>query len=146
MDSYDTFVILMTAAVILVGFAVKMRIPYPIVLVIGGLLIGFFPWIKPINIHPDLLQAIVLPPILYYAAFWISNREFIRNWKEIVSLALGLVLATTLLVGILFKWLFPQYPWALAFAFGAIVSPPDAVVASAFLKKIQYWLTLANCA
>ena len=62
-------------------------------------------------------------------------REFKRNWRGSFSLALGLVLLTTFVVGVIFKWLFPEFPWALAFAFGAIVSPPDAVAATTLLKR-----------
>lgn len=135
--SLQTLVFLMFAATILVGLAQKLRIPYPIALVLGGVAIGFLPFHEPVIFDPNLLLVIVLPPIIYYAAFGISFREFVRNWREIFSLALGLVVVTTLVVGLLFKWLFPQYPWALAFAFGAIVSPPDAAAATAILKRFK---------
>lgn len=135
MDNLQIFIILMFAAVILVGIAQKIRISYPIALIIGGATLGFIPNLPPITFDPNLILKIVLPPILYYAAFGISFREFKRNWREIFSLALGLVVVTTLVVGVIFKWFFPEYPWALAFAFGAIVSPPDAVSATTILKQ-----------
>ena len=125
----------MFAATILVGVAQKIHIPYPIALVLGGTIIGFIPGLPSIQIDPHLIFVVVLPPILYHAAFGISFREFKKNWKEIFSLALGLVAFTTLIIGLLFKWLFPDLSWALAFAFGAIVSPPDAVAATTILKR-----------
>lgn len=137
MDSFQTFILLMFAASIIVGISQKLNIPYPIGLVLGGAALGFNPHQSPINFDPHLLLVIVLPPILYYAAFEISLREFKNNWKDILSLAVGLVTFTTLLAGVLFKWMFPQFPWALAFTFGAIVSPPDAIAATSILKRFS---------
>lgn len=125
----------MFAAALLIAFAQKIQIPYPISLVIGGTAIGFIPGLHPIEFDPNLILLIILPPILYRSSFAISFREFKANWKEIFSLALGLVFLTTLIIGFIFKWIFPDLPWALAFAFGAIISPPDAVAATAILKR-----------
>lgn len=135
MADFETILILLFAAVLLVGIAQKYHIPYPIALVLGGIALGFTPGIHDIHFDPNLILDIVLPPILYYAAFGISFREFSQNWKDIFSLALGLVLVTMLVVGLVFKWMFPEFPWALAFAFGAIVSPPDAIAATTILKR-----------
>lgn len=137
MDSFQSFIILMTAAILLVGVSQRLKIPYPIALVIGGAFISFIPGLSIIDYDPNVLLVVVLPPILYYGAFWIPYREFKQNISHIFSLALGLVLATTLLIGILFKWFFPEYPWALAFTFGAIVSPPDAVAATSIFKRFS---------
>lgn len=135
MDSFQIFILLMFAAAILVGISQKIHVPYPIVLVLGGAAIGFNPIKHAIYFDPNLILVIVLPPILYYAAFGISFREFKRNWRDILSLALGLVAFTTFVIGVIFKWIFPQFPWELAFAFGAIVSPPDAIAATTILKR-----------
>ncbi|MBS0654609.1 MAG: Na+/H+ antiporter [Verrucomicrobia bacterium] len=135
MDSFQTLVVLIFLATLLVGIAQKIGITYPIALVLGGTAIGFIPCLASFSFNPNLILPIVLPPILYYAAFSISFREFKKNWKEIFSLALGLVAATTFLVGLVFKWLFPELPWAIAFAFGAIVSPPDAIATTTILKR-----------
>lgn len=135
MDSFQTFILLMFAAIILVGISQKIHIPYPIGLVVGGTAIGFNPYQHAINFDPNLILVVVLPPILYYAAFGISFREFKHSWKPILSLALGLVIFTTLVIGVIFKWIFPEFPWSLAFAFGAIVSPPDAIAATTILKR-----------
>jgi len=133
----ETIFILLFLSILLVGLAQRLHIPYPITLILGGIAIGFIPGLQPIEFEPHLILSIVLPPILYYAAFGISYREFKYNWKNIFSLALGLVLVTTVIVALFFKWIFPEYPWALAFAFGAIVSPPDAVSATAIFKRFS---------
>lgn len=137
MNGWPIFVILMSIAIILVGIGLKWRIPYPITLVLGGAALGFIPGLKEIHFNPNLILIIVLPPILFYAAYSISNKEFLKNIYDILWLALGLVLATTFIVALIFKGLFPEYPWALAFAFGAIISPPDAVAATAILKRFS---------
>lgn len=135
MDSFQIFILLMFAATILVGLSQKLRIPYPIGLILGGTALGFGQSQYIINFDPHLILVVVLPPILYYAAFGISQREFKRNLKEILSLALGLVMFTTFVIGMLFKWFFPEFSWALCFAFGAILSPPDAIAATTILKR-----------
>ncbi len=137
MGSFQILILLMGAAILLVGIAQKVRIPYPLLLIIGGGALGFLPILKTIPFDPNSILVIVLPPLLYYGAFWTSFQEFKRNWPEIFSLALGLVVATTLAIALIFKWILPQAPWALAFAFGAIVSPPDATAATALLKRFN---------
>lgn len=135
MDALNTFVLLMFISVLLVGLAQKVQIPYPITLVLGGSIIGFMPGLTPFDFDPRTLLVIVLPPILFYASYNLAFKEFIRYFHDIFSLALGLVIATTLVVGLLFKWLFPDLSWALAFAFGAIISPPDAIATTIILKR-----------
>jgi len=80
---------------------------------------------------------LVLPPILYQAALLTSWRDFKANLRQIGLLAIGLVIVTTLAVGATLKFLIPDIPWAAAFAFGAIVSPPDAVAATAIISKLH---------
>lgn len=137
MSAINSLVLLMYMAILLVGIAQKLRIPYPIVLVLGGALFGFIPDITLMNIDPNVLLLIVLPPILFYASYSLSFKEFILYYKDIISVAVGLVLATTVVVAILFKWLFPELTWGLAFAFGALISPPDAVAVSSTLKRFS---------
>lgn len=137
MNDFDKLIFLLFAAVLMVALAHKARLPYPIILVLGGAGLSFIPGLDFSYFHPDLILTIVLPPILYYAAFWISFREFRKNLTEICSLAFGLVIFTTVVVAIFFKWFFPQFSWPLAFAFGAIVSPPDAVAVTSVLKRFS---------
>lgn len=137
MENLEIIFFLLLSAVLLVGLAQKIHAPYPITLILGGAALSFIPGIDNIYFNPNLALMIFLPPILYYSAFGISFREFQRNWKNIFSLALGLVVITTIVVGLVFKWIFPQFSWALAFAFGAIVSPPDAVAVTSILKRFN---------
>lgn len=137
MESLETIFFLLLSAVLLVCIAQKIHVSYPIVLILGGAAISFIPGIDDIFFDPNIVLMIFLPPILYYSAFGISFREFQRNWKNIFSLALGLVALTTVVVAFIFKWLFPQLPWPLAFAFGAIVSPPDAIAVTSILKRFD---------
>lgn len=135
MSTFEIIIILMAFGTLLVGIAQRLHMPYPIALVIGGGILGFTPGFTGFAFHPQLILVVTLPPILYYGAFHIPIREFKRNWMDICSLALGLVIATTLAIGVLFKWLFPELPWALAFAVGAVVSPPDAAAATTILRR-----------
>jgi CPA1 family monovalent cation:H+ antiporter len=128
---------LLLAAILLVGIAQKIRLPYPLVLILGGAVISFTPGLDNIYFDPNLVLLMFVAPILYYSAFGISFREFQHNQKAIFSLALGLVAFTTIVVGAIFKWIFPDYSWALAFAFGAIVSPPDAIAVTSILKRFN---------
>jgi CPA1 family monovalent cation:H+ antiporter len=113
----------------------RINLPYPIALVIGGSLLGFVPGLPQLQFDPQLLLVLVLPPILYQAALLTSWRDFKANIRPIGFLAIGLVIVTTLAVGGALKLLFPEMPWAVAFVFGAIVSPPDAVGATAVLSR-----------
>lgn len=137
MENVEIVFFLLLSAVLLVGLSQKINVPYPIALILGGAVISFIPGINHIYFNPDLILMLCLPPILYYGAFGISFREFQRDWKNIFSLALGLVALTTCVVAVVFKWIFPQFSWALAFTFGAIVSPPDAVAVTSILKRFN---------
>src|SRR6266404_8363429 len=117
---------LMMCAVALGWVARHFKFPYPIALVIGGGALGFVPRLPQLEFDPQFLLVLVLPPILYQAALLTSWHEFKANLRTISLLAIGLVLATTLVVGAALKPLIPEIPWAAAFVFGAIVSPPDA--------------------
>jgi monovalent cation/hydrogen antiporter len=121
-----SLILVMVSAIAAGWLANRVHVPYPIVLVLAGIGLGFvydWPGLEP---EPQVILAIVLPAVLYPAAIGTSWRDFRRNLRPILLLAIGLVATTTLAVGIAFKWLVPQAPWAVAFALGAIVSPPDA--------------------
>src|SRR5438093_1357744 len=115
----------------------RLGLPYPIALVVGGGLLGFIPRLPQLDFDPQFLLVLVLPPILYQAALLTSWRDFKASLRTISLLAIGLVLATTLVVGAALKALIPEIPWAAAFVFGAIVSPPDAVAATAILSRLN---------
>lgn len=127
----QTLVMLFVVMLGLTALARRLGVPYPILLVLGGLALGFIPRLTALQLAPDLVFLVFLPPILWAAAYFTSLREFRRNLRPISLLAIGLVLATTAAVAVVIHALVPDIGWAAAFALGAIVSPPDAVAATA---------------
>jgi CPA1 family monovalent cation:H+ antiporter len=130
-------VLLLTVMLGLTALARRLDIPYPIMLVLGGLALGFVPGLTVVALEPDLVFLLFLPPILWAAAFFTSVREFRQNLRPIGLLAIGLVLTTTVVVAFVARWLLPDLGWAPAFALGAIVSPPDAVAATAIGRRLS---------
>ena len=130
-------VFLLLCSVVLGWLARRAGLPYPIALVVGGGVLSFVPGLPQLDIDPQFLLVLVLPPILYQAALLTSWRDFKANLRSIGLLAIGLVVVTTLAVGAALKFLIPDIPWAAAFVFGAIVSPPDAVAATAILSRLN---------
>lgn len=128
---------LLACAVALGWLARKLTVPYPIALVVGGAALGFLPFGPKVVLDPNLVLVIILPPVLYVAALRTSWRDFKRNLRPITLLAVPLVIVTTLAVAAVIKVLVPDLPWAVAFALGAIVSPPDAVAATAILNRLR---------
>src|SRR3712207_4758256 len=116
---------LLVAVAALAWVANRLHVPYPIVLVLGGLALGFVPRLPRVELRPDLVFLFFLPPLLYYAALQTSWRDFKANLRPISLLAVGLVLFTTCLVAVAAKWFIGGFTWASAFVLGAIVSPPD---------------------
>src|SRR3954463_11003783 len=137
MEFLSVLVFLLLCSVGLGWLARRAGLPYPIALVIGGAAVGFVPGLPPLEFDPQLLLVLVLPPILYQAALLTSWRDFKANLRPIGMLAIGLVIVTTLAVGATLKFFVPELPWAVVFAFGAIVSPPDAVAAPAILSSMN---------
>jgi len=132
-----SFILVMVCAIAAGWLANRIQVPYPIVLVLAGIALGFaYSW-PGLGLEPQLVLAIVLPAVLYPAALDTSWRDFRSMLRPILLLAIGLVATTTFAVGIAFKWLVPEAPWAVAFALGAIVSPPDAVAATAVLRRFR---------
>ena len=129
--------LLLLCAVALGWIARRFNFPYAIALVVGGGAMGFIPSMPVFPLEPGVILSVVLPPILYQAATLTSWRDFKANAGTIGLLAIGLVIATTLAVGAALKLLIPDMPWAAALVFGAIVSPPDAVAATAILSRLN---------
>jgi len=111
------------------------RIPYPILLVVGGLGIGLVPGAPELKLDPDLVLLIFLPPLLYAAAFFSNLRELRNNARPIGLLAIGLVIATTVTVAAVAHYAI-GLDWQVAFVLGAIVSPTDAVAPAAILRRL----------
>jgi Na+/H+ antiporter len=127
---------LLIAVAALVTLARRLGAPYPVLLLIGGLALGAIPGIPRIEIAPDSVLLLVLPPIVYVAAFYTPIRSFRANLGHIVSLAIGLVLASTFAVASVAVSLVPAMTVPIAIALGAIVSPPDEVAAAAVMERL----------
>jgi CPA1 family monovalent cation:H+ antiporter len=130
------FVLLMTFLVGLGVIARRLTVPYPILFVLGGLFISFIPRLPSFTIDPDLVFFLFLPPLLYIQAFFTSWRDFRRQLRSILMLAIGLVIATTLVVAYVAHAVIPEFPLAAGLVLGAIISPPDAVAASAIAQNL----------
>src|SRR3954470_288050 len=122
--------------VALTALARHLPVPTPILQVVAGFLVGLLPGIAIPELDPDLVFFVFLPPILWSAAMFTSPREFRRNVGSIGLLAVGLVLVTAAVVAITARVLMPGIPWAVAVALGAVVSPPDAVAATAIVSRL----------
>lgn len=135
-DNLLLILALLFSVFMMVMAAQKMKIAYPIFLVLAGLVISLVPGIPDVELDPDLVFLIFLPPLLYEAAWYTSWNDFWR-WKRPISLlAFGLVFATSLIVAYVSQALIPGFTLALGFLLGGIVSPPDAVAATTVLKGL----------
>jgi len=127
---------LLIVVAVLVTLSRRIRIPYPVLLLLGGLAVGLLPGIPPLELDPEIVFLVVLPPLLYVSAFLTPIRDFKTNLTNIGSLAVGLVAVSAAVVAALAMVLVPGMSWPLAVALGAIVSPPDAVAATAIAQRL----------
>ncbi|MBY0488669.1 MAG: Na+/H+ antiporter [Gemmatimonadaceae bacterium] len=125
-----------TLVVALTAFGRRLPVPPPVLQVVAGLALGAIPSVTVPTLEPEVVFFVFLPPVLWAAAFFTSWREFKANRRPIGLLAIGLVVATTLGIAFAARALYPGMPWAVAIALGAIVSPPDAVAATAVVSRL----------
>ncbi|MFE6690530.1 Na+/H+ antiporter [Streptomyces sp. NPDC057743] len=132
----------LTAILLLVGFATLVatgarhwRIPAPSLLVVGGVLIGLLPWLRDIQVAPEVISVVVLPPLLYASAEDIPWRELRLVWRPVTVLAFGLVLASAAAVGVVASAVTPLSP-TMAFVLGAVLASTDPVAVTALGRKI----------
>jgi CPA1 family monovalent cation:H+ antiporter len=111
-------------------------VPYPILLVLGGLLLGFLPGLPAVELPPELVLVVFLPPLLYQAAFFSTLRDLRADLRAITTTAVGLVLVTMAAVAVTAHALVDGLSWAVAFTLGAIVSPTDALAATAVARRL----------
>jgi CPA1 family monovalent cation:H+ antiporter len=130
------FLLLLLFVVVFGYLAQKLKQPYPIVLVIAGALLGLVPGIPRITLNPDIVFFVVLPPLLYSAAWLTSWREFHYNIVSIFLLAFGLVAFTVFGVAAGAHWLFPGFDWKMGFVLGAVIAPTDALAATSIANRI----------
>ncbi|MGI4834189.1 MAG: Na+/H+ antiporter [Janthinobacterium lividum] len=132
-----SLIILMLALLVALSAAApRLKVPYPILLVVAGGLLALVPGLPAFKLEPDLIFLIFLPPLLYTESYQMSWHEFKANLRPISLLAVGLVLITMLGVAVLAHHFIPGFSWALGFVLGAIVSPPDALAATAATKGL----------
>lgn len=136
MENFQVVIFIMTILIVLSAFADKIKLPYPILLIVVGLIIGFAPALPNLELNPEIVFLIFLPPLLFDAAFKTSWHDFKKEIRPISTLAITLVFFTTVTVGIAAHYLIPGFSWPLSFVLGAIVSPPDAVAAASITKGL----------
>jgi len=138
MHSILPFLLAMIAAIVFLEmWATKLKIAYPILLVVGGLVISFIPGLPLIKINPDLIFFIFLPPLLFAGAWAISFKEMKKWWRIIGSFAFLVVFFTAFSVAVITNYFIPGFTLALGFLLGGIVSPPDAVSTNAITKFVK---------
>lgn len=129
-------IFIMAILIALSPVADKSKLPYPILLVVAGLLVGFVPGLPDLAMDPEVVFLIFLPPLLYDAASKTSWHEFRTLIRPISALAISLVFFTTIAVAVSAHYFIPGFSWPLSFLLGAIVSPPDAVAATSITKGL----------
>jgi len=137
LQNLEIVVALLVAVLVLTTLARNLLLPYPILLVLGGIALSAIPRVPVLRLDPDLVFLVFLPPILWSAAYFTSLRDFRANLRSITFLAVGLVIATTAAVAAAARWVIPGMGWPEALALGAIVSPTDAVAATAIGRRLN---------
>lgn len=135
MEAYTIVIILLAVAIGLSPMATKMKLPYPVLLLLAGIGVGFISGFQPVSINPEVVFLLFLPPMLYDAAYNISTKEFKRNWLIISQLAFMLVFITTAVIAVTVHYCLGM-SWALSFVLGAVLSPPDAIAATNVTKGL----------
>jgi monovalent cation/hydrogen antiporter len=130
------FLFLLLFVAVFGALARKLQVPYPIMLVIGGGLLGFLPAAPKATLNPDAVFFVVLPPLLYYAAWQTSWRDFRQNLANISLLAFGLVAFTVAGVAATAAHLFPGFNWKIGLILGAVIAPTDALAATTIARKV----------
>lgn len=129
-------VLLAVGVLALSGLAERFELPAPMVLIAAGALVSFVPAVPEVHLHHDVVLLGLLPPLLYNAALQTSLVDFKANIRPILLLSVGLVIVTSLGVGVVVHEVLPGVSWPVAIAIGAVVAPPDAVAATAVARRI----------
>src|SRR5690349_5271996 len=130
------FLLLLLFVVAVGVVARRLQFRFPIVLVLSGLSLSLVPGTRTVTIDPDVIFFVVLPPLLYSAAWLTSWREFSYNLVSILFLAFGLVLFTVLGVAFAAPWFLSGFDWRMGFVLGAVVAPTDAIAATSIARQI----------
>ena len=136
MENYSVVIFILFVMIALSAFADRIRLPYPVLLIVAGIAVGFIPSMPVIELNPEVVFLIFLPPLLYDAAFNISFKDFKTNINTIGTLAIGLVFLTTVAIAVISHFLIDGMSWPLSFVLGAILSATDAVAAIGITKGL----------
>jgi CPA1 family monovalent cation:H+ antiporter len=136
MGEIEFLIVLLTAVALLVWVARQLSIPYPIVLVAGGLALGAFPGLPDLEIEPDVVFLVFVPPLVHAAGYTASPRLLARDWRPIGLAAVVLVGLTIAAVALVAKWIVPGMSWAAAFVLATVVAPTDLVAATAIFRRL----------
>lgn len=136
MRDIEIIIVLLAVITALAQVTDKVKIPYPILLVLAGIAIGLIPGLPHVELSPEVVFLIFLPPLLYSAAWYTSWPDFKAAKRPITLLAIGCVLFTTTAVAVVAHYFIPGFSWPVAFVLGAIISPPDAVAATSATKGL----------
>src|SRR3954451_20509396 len=135
-ETVQILVLLLAVVAAVAGVGARLEIPPAILLVIAGVILALIPGLPSVELAPELVLLLVLPPVIYSAAVSMSWNEFRFNLRPISLLAVGCVVFTTVAVAAATHWLL-GLPWAVGFVLGAIVSPPDAVAPLSIARRMQ---------
>jgi CPA1 family monovalent cation:H+ antiporter len=136
MEHYSVIIFILAIMIGLSAIADKIKIPYPILLIIAGMTVGFIPSLPKPGLNPEIIFLIFLPPMLYDAAFNISFKEFRINFNTITTLSISLVFLTVVAIAVIAHYCIPGMSWPLAFVLGSILSATDAVAAMSVTKGL----------
>lgn len=136
MENYSIVLFILALMIGLSAIADKIKLPYPIILISAGIAIGFIPTLPKVEIDPEIIFLLFLPPLLYDAAFNISFSQFKTNISTISTLAISLVFMTVVGIAILARYCIPGMNWPLGFVLGSILSATDAVAAMSITKGL----------
>ena len=135
-ETLYTVAALLAVVAAVAWIAARLRLPPPILLVLAGIALALMPWLPAVELDPDLVLLVLLPPLIYFAAFTMSWQAFRANLRPILLLAFGCVIVTTVAVAGAAHWLL-GLPLGVAFMLGAIVSPPDVVAPLAIAERLR---------
>lgn len=136
MHNLQLILILLGASAALELLAHKLGVPHPALLVLGGLGLALTPGLPRVEMDPEAVFLIFIPPLLYRAALLTSWRDFRSHLRAIITLAVGVLLGTVAVVAAVAHSLTPEFSWGAAFVLGAIISPPDAIAAVAVMRRL----------
>ena len=135
MNPVEIVIGLMFVATLLAAVAQRVGIAYPIVLVLGGLLVSFVPGMPLIHLDPEVILLVFIPPLVYLPASQVALKDFRSSWFPISMLSIGLVLVTVFGIATLVHFTIPHFGWSSAFVLAAVVAPTDMIAVSAIIRR-----------